>query len=239
MDIRYKPIVDELFDRLHDQLGDRLKSAFIKGSVARGDALWGVSDLDFVVALPDPTRADSTLKQELEATINARLGYEALIIQRIWHDRLENYDAGTRAYWLYSCRHDIELLYGLPPAAFLPEPPSGQKLVKLIAPIIYSAGAPIVEKPALTRFEIRLLAKRTLQALALPAIATGQHEFMAPLKAAAQSYTPEIDRSLELVRTAYCKAPAQMDPTPLQAVWLATWFYLMATTPIGDVRRNG
>ena len=229
MDIRYKTIVDEVLKRTTEQIGERLKSAFIKGSVARGDALWEVSDLDFVLAFAAPTESDTALKRELEDTINKRLGQSVLLIQRIWDDRLAQYDAGTRAYWLYSCRHDIELLYGDPPASFLPEPPAEQNLVRLIAPIIARDGAPFIHKMELTRQEVRLLSKRTLQALALPAIAAGKHEFMAPLRVTEESYSPEIDQVLTTVKMAYCKAPASMNVQALQEAWLAIWHYVIQT----------
>ena len=229
MDIRYKPIVDEVISQMRLQLGSRLKSAFIKGSVARGDALWGVSDLDLVLAFAEPTSADSDLKRELETSINGKLGQDVLIIQRIWTDRLEAYDEGTRAYSLYSCRHDIELIYGDLPASFLPEPPVGQTLVRLIAPIIYRDGAPYIKESQWTRHDIRLVSKRMLQALALPAIAAGQHEFMAPLKAAEQSYSPEIDALLPFLKTAYLEAPSATNLDQLRDLWNLSWQYLIET----------
>jgi hypothetical protein len=95
-------------------------------------------------------------------------------------------DAATRAYWLYSCHRDAAVLWGPAPAAFLPAPPQGHELVRLIAPIIRADGEELVGHGPLVRRESRRLAKRILHTLALPALAEGGTASLAPLAVPAQ-----------------------------------------------------
>ncbi|SDO32825.1 Nucleotidyltransferase domain-containing protein [Paenibacillus sp. yr247] len=69
MDNRYRPIIDVVVQRFLSHLGSRLISVYIKGSVARGDAVWGVSDLDLVLAFDTPTHKDTLLKRLTWMTI--------------------------------------------------------------------------------------------------------------------------------------------------------------------------
>lgn len=184
MDNRYKALAEYIARHFAAHLGPRLKSAFVHGSVVREDAVWGVSDLDLLLAFESPTDADTALKQGLETSALNLDGGEALVIQRVGEDRLKNMAASSRAYLLYSCRHDIEVLHGASPNTFLPAPPSGKELVNLIMPIIRRDGEAELIKPLLNRRESRHLAKRILHALTLPVIAEGRQEYVAPLEIA-------------------------------------------------------
>lgn len=123
MDGRYTPVATMVVERFARQLGARLRCAFVKGSVARGDAVWGVSDMDLVLAFDSPTPEDTAVKREVVEQARAMEGGDALVIQRIWYDRLDGMDPGTRGWWLHSCRHDLAVLHGDHPGTFLPTPP--------------------------------------------------------------------------------------------------------------------
>ena len=135
LDVRYRAIADDVVNRFARHLGPRLTSAFVKGSVARDDAVWGVSDLDLVLAFDAPSAADTALKRDVEEAVRRLAGGEALVIMRIAEDRLQEMSPGVRAYWLYSCWYDSQVLSGPLPSSLLPAPPSGRELVRLIAPI--------------------------------------------------------------------------------------------------------
>lgn len=182
MDNRYKPLTDYVVRRFRNHLGPRLESIYIKGSVARGDAVWGVSDLDLVLAFERPDKLDNELKREIESAAKDMPDGSGLVIQRIGDDRLQQMGEGTRAYWLYSSRFDAKVVYGAKPADFLPEPPPGEQLVKLISPMIRKDGEVRLNQSTLQRHESRHLAKRLLEGLALTAIAEGTHRYLAPLE---------------------------------------------------------
>lgn len=210
-------------DRFVRQLGGRLRSAFVKGSVARGDAVWGVSDMDLVLAFDSPTPEDTACKQEVGALARAMVGKEVLVIQRIWYDRLAQMDAGTRAWWLHSCRHDIALLHGDPPGTFLPPPPPGRELALLMAPIIDQGAASLLALPRLERQGSRQLSKLTLLALGLPAIFTGAAEHVPPLAVPSLTLPEPVRRALPAVLAVYRDAPALDDPRTLQQGWSTAW----------------
>ncbi|WP_017586346.1 nucleotidyltransferase domain-containing protein [Nocardiopsis ganjiahuensis] len=68
----FAPVVQTLRTRLNDVFGPRMHSAYLYGSIPRGNAVPGVSDLDALVALhtaPDQDDRDRarTLEQEIDA----------------------------------------------------------------------------------------------------------------------------------------------------------------------------
>lgn len=227
MDNRYKPLTEYVVRRFRNHLGPRLQSIYIKGSVARGDAVWGVSDLDLVLAFERPDKRDNELKREIESAAKDMPGGSGLVIQRIGDDRLQQMGEGTRAYWLYSSRYDAEVVYGAKPADFLPEPPPGEQLVKLISPMIRKDGEVRLNQSTLQRHESRHLAKRLLEGLALTAIAEGTHRYIAPLEVSGLTTFPESIRNHVLAATAiYKEAPVITDPRSIHQAWLESWDYI-------------
>jgi len=225
LDPRYREVTDLVTKRFAAQLGPRLRAAFVRGSVARGDALWGVSDLDLVLAFESPTAADTALKNDMETAARDLPAGDVLVIQRIGTDRLPHLDAGTQAYWLYSCCYDAAPVLGPSPSTFLPSPPRGRALVRLIAPIIRADGAELIGQLSLERRESRRLAKRTLNALALPALAEGVADFVPPLAAPTLALPCSVQAILETVTTIYKTAPIITDPTELRRAWHVAWAY--------------
>ncbi len=226
MDDRYRAIADYVVNHFAVHLGLRLKSAFIKGSVARGEAVWGVSDLDLVLALDTPTEADTTVKREVEESVRGLPGGEVLVIQRIAEDRLQQMSIGVRAYWLYSCWYDSHVLYGAAPSSLLPAPPQGEELARLLAPIIREDGEVELGKPMLNRQESRHLTKRILHGLALPAIAEGRREYVAPLQVSDLSFPPRVKALIPPVIAVYKEARPVANPERLQHVWQVAWDYI-------------
>jgi hypothetical protein len=226
MDPRYKPLTDYVVRRFSDHLGPRQQSVFVHGSVARGDAVWGVSDLDLVVAFEHPNKSDNELKHEVEATAKNLPAGDALIIQRISNDRLQQLSEGKRAYCLYSYRYDSEVLYGINPTDFLPKPPTGYELTKLIAPIIRKAGEVQLNKSALDRLGSRQLAKRILNGVALPSIAEGKIDYARPLEVTKLALPQFIVKHLDSVVPIYSEAPVLTNIRPLVNAWNDTWKYI-------------
>lgn len=225
LDRRYREVTTFVTQRFAEHLGPRLQGVFVRGSVARGDALWGVSDLDLVLAFESPTVADTALKNEVETAARALPAGDVLVIQRMGTDRLRGLDAGTRAYWLHSCRYDAAAVLGPSPSAYLPLPPHGRALVRLIAPIIRADGEELVEQPGLDRWESRRLAKRILHTLALPALAEGLADYVAPLMAPTLPLPRAVQAVLEAVTTTYQTAPIIADATALRHAWHVAWEY--------------
>lgn|GEM_PF-5011585 len=223
VDTRYAPLAGMVVERFVRQLGGRLHSAFVKGSVARGDAVWGVSDMDLVLAFGSPTPGDTACKREVETLARAMTGGDALVIQRIWHDRLAQMDAGTRAWWLHSSRHDIALLHGAPPSAFLPAPPPRDELALRMALIIRRDAETLASADRLDRQGARQFSKLTLLALGLPAIFTGAAEHVPPLAVPSLPLPERVRRDLPPVLAAYRDAPALDDPRTLQQGWSTAW----------------
>ncbi|ARF56645.1 nucleotidyltransferase domain-containing protein [Streptomyces gilvosporeus] len=73
---RFAPVVAELRARLADHFGPgRLHSGYLYGSIPRGTAVPGVSDLDALLALRDePTDDDRAAARVLEAELDAEFG---------------------------------------------------------------------------------------------------------------------------------------------------------------------
>ncbi|MGC0330499.1 hypothetical protein RKD23_003489 [Streptomyces sp. SAI-170] len=101
----FRPVVAAARDRLLDVLGDRLHSAYLYGSVPRGTARVGRSDLDLLVALrAEPTDADRDAVQALGEALDREFaqidGVGTLLYSRarLLSD-LETYDLG----WFVAC----------------------------------------------------------------------------------------------------------------------------------------
>ncbi|WP_037905914.1 nucleotidyltransferase domain-containing protein [Actinacidiphila yeochonensis] len=67
----FAPVVDAARARIEGEFGARLHSAYLYGSVPRGTAVPGASDLDLMLALADePTAADRAAAGALEAALD-------------------------------------------------------------------------------------------------------------------------------------------------------------------------
>ena len=67
----FGPVVEAARARIAEVFGTRLHSAYLYGSVPRGTAVPGASDLDLLIVLHDePTDADRVAAQALEATLD-------------------------------------------------------------------------------------------------------------------------------------------------------------------------
>ena len=102
----FAPLVASARARIADAFGDaRLHSAYLYGSVPRGTAIPGVSDLDLLLALHgDPTDADRADARALEAALNDDFaevdGVSALLFSTdTLLSELERYDMG----WMVAC----------------------------------------------------------------------------------------------------------------------------------------
>lgn len=210
-------------ERFLRQLGPRLRSAFVKGSVARGDAVWGVSDMDPVLAFDSPTPEDTAVKRQVVLLAQTMEGGDALVIRRIWEDRLAAMDSGTRGWWLHSCRHDVAILHGDHPRTLLFAPPPGDVLAPLIAPIIRQGAEELATAPRLDRRGTRHLSKLTLLAVGLPARAQGLRDHVPPLAVPTLPLPAAVQRLLPVVLAAYRDAPVLEDPRELQRAWSTAW----------------
>ncbi|WP_236570026.1 nucleotidyltransferase domain-containing protein [Streptomyces mexicanus] len=101
----FRPVVAAVRDRLPDVYGQRLHSAYLYGSIPRGTARVGRSDMDLLVALRDePTDIDRQDAQALGRALDARFdqidGVGTLLFGRgrLLSDR-ERYDLG----WFVAC----------------------------------------------------------------------------------------------------------------------------------------
>jgi ABC-type amino acid transport substrate-binding protein len=101
----FRPVVAAARDRLPDVLGPRLHSAYLYGSIPRGTARVGRSDLDLLIALrEEPSDADRDAVQALGAELDRRFeqidGVGTLLYgrARLLSD-LETYDLG----WFVAC----------------------------------------------------------------------------------------------------------------------------------------
>ncbi|WP_406373581.1 nucleotidyltransferase [Streptomyces sp. NBC_00647] len=101
----FRPVVAAARDRLSDVFGARLDGAYLYGSVPRGTARLGRSDLDLLLSLRDePTDADRADARALEAALDEEFpeidGVGTLLFSRtrLLSD-LERYDLG----WFVAC----------------------------------------------------------------------------------------------------------------------------------------
>ncbi|WP_405840268.1 nucleotidyltransferase domain-containing protein [Streptomyces platensis] len=102
----FAPVVAELAARLGEHFGPaRLHSGYLYGSVPRGTAVPGVSDLDVLLALRDaPTEADRATARAVEDRIDAAfpqvdgVGILLFGVQRLLSEP-ERYDLG----WFVAC----------------------------------------------------------------------------------------------------------------------------------------
>ncbi|MFG2552154.1 nucleotidyltransferase domain-containing protein [Streptomyces sp. NPDC048581] len=101
----FRPVVATARDRLLDVFGARMHSAYLYGSIPRGTARVGRSDLDLLVALrAEPTEADRTDARTLDEALDkefAQIDGSGTLLDsrgRLLSD-LETYDAG----WFVAC----------------------------------------------------------------------------------------------------------------------------------------
>lgn len=101
----FRAVVAALRDQVAHRFGGRLHSAYLYGSVPRGTARAGRSDLDVLLALhADPTDADRAEARNIEAELDA--GFEVidgagilLFGRDVLLSELERYDLG----WFVAC----------------------------------------------------------------------------------------------------------------------------------------
>lgn len=101
----FRPVVAAARDRLLDVFGARMHSAYLYGSVPRGTARVGRSDLDLLVALrEEPTDADRADARALEDALDkefAQIDGAGTLLSSRRHllSDLERYDGG----WFFAC----------------------------------------------------------------------------------------------------------------------------------------
>ncbi|MFE3684307.1 nucleotidyltransferase [Streptomyces sp. NPDC059095] len=101
----FQPLVAALRDRVADRFDGRLHSAYLYGSVPRGTAQVGRSDLDVLLALhTEPTAADRAAARAVEAELDAEFdvidGAGILLFGRdMLLSELERHDLG----WFVAC----------------------------------------------------------------------------------------------------------------------------------------
>ena len=101
----FRPVVATARDRVLDVFGARLHSAYLYGSIPRGTARVGRSDLDLLVALrEEPTDADRTDARSLDEALDKEFpqidGAGTLLVSRAQTlSDLERHDLG----WFVAC----------------------------------------------------------------------------------------------------------------------------------------
>ncbi|BFO13967.1 hypothetical protein SHKM778_03550 [Streptomyces sp. KM77-8] len=126
----FRPVVASAREELTAAFGARLNGAYLYGSVPRGTARVGRSDLDLLVSLHgEPTAADRDATRALEERLDARFpqidGVGTLLHsrERLLSER-ERYDLG----WFVSCL--CTPLYGEDLAGLLPRHRPGSLLAR-------------------------------------------------------------------------------------------------------------
>ncbi|MGY1499849.1 nucleotidyltransferase [Streptomyces sp. QTS52] len=101
----FRPVVDAARDQVVDVFGARLHSAYVYGSIPRGTARVGRSDLDLLLALrEEPTEADRAAARSLDAALDNEFeqidGSGTLLVSRARTlSDLERHDLG----WFVAC----------------------------------------------------------------------------------------------------------------------------------------
>lgn len=143
------------------------------------------------------------LKQQVEREVLQFEGGDALVIQRIAEDRLSHMDEDTRTYWLYSSYYDSLVLHGVHPSQLLPPPAAGMELATRLRNILLRDTDGFLQLHTLDRKQSREFAKRILNLVTLPALATGRYRFVAPLEVRELDLPHDIKDKLEDVIEIY------------------------------------
>jgi hypothetical protein len=123
-----EPFASEIERGLHEArgyFGDRLAAVYVRGSLHRGEAVPGVSDIDALLLVEDaPTPADEAWRREANGRLQAqsplnRWGWLPLAQSA---SRVTDGGPAARA-WVYLLRYDATLLAGRDIAAGSPIPP--------------------------------------------------------------------------------------------------------------------
>jgi predicted nucleotidyltransferase len=224
VDIRYKHITEYVVRQFSEHLGSRLISVYVKGSVARNDAVWGISDLDLVLAFDAPTQRDTMLKNEVEEVARSMAGGDALVLQRIAEERLNEMDEKTKAFWLYSSNYDSEVLYGKHPSSFLPAPLGREESAKAILSIVKDEGKDIEALVNLDAKGCRLISKRILQAAAMFLVYNGYADYVPLTKVADHPLLHlQIRENMPYVIEAFLNPRYLTDVQLLVNAWRLTW----------------
>ncbi|WP_062106786.1 nucleotidyltransferase domain-containing protein [Bacillus niameyensis] len=233
MDNRYKPITGYVVQQFSKHLGSRLNSIYIKGSVARGDAVWGISDLDLVLAFESHTKEDNLVKKHVEETVRNIKGGEALVIQRIANQRLMEMDENTKIYWLYSSYYDSEVLYGKHPSTFLPKLPEKEKCAMAILSILKDDGKDINSLKNLDTNGSRLVAKYILQSIAMSFVYEGHADYIPLTKVQKYPLPTSLQDYIPYVVDVFLNPREIADAQKLVEAWNATWKVI--TEQIGNI----
>lgn len=108
----YKKLLEEILDILKKCIGDKLHSVYIYGSVGRGEAVLGSSDIDLSVILTSPlTTLESTIlnKQTMDficsKTIIPKVDYDIGILDEACRDK-------NLYFWGFWLKHICTCIYG-------------------------------------------------------------------------------------------------------------------------------
>ncbi|NEB76258.1 nucleotidyltransferase [Streptomyces sp. SID14478] len=164
----FRPVVAAARDRLLDVFGARMEGAYLYGSVPRGTARPGRSDLDLLLALrAEPTEADRADARTLEAALDKEFaqidGAGTLLYSRArLLSAAETYDLG----WFVSCLCTpllgADLAEDLPryrPTSLLARETNGDLALLLPRWRERIAAAAVEERPRIQRFMARHLVR--------------------------------------------------------------------------------
>ncbi|ELP62433.1 nucleotidyltransferase domain-containing protein [Streptomyces turgidiscabies] len=169
----FRPVVDAARDRVVDVFGTRLHSAYVYGSIPRGTARVGHSDLDLLLALrEEPTETDRAAARALDSALDNEFGQidgsGTLLVSRaqVLSD-LERHDLGWFVACLCTPLHGEDLARHLPryrPDSLLARETNGDlapclpRWRRLIAEATAS-GAP----PGAVRARVRVISRRLVR----------------------------------------------------------------------------
>lgn len=115
MQKEFQPLLSELAVLLPVQFGDRLVSGYLHGSILYGDAIPGVSDLDYVVILAEPSEADRRWLQALSQSLEGRYPAAA----QVHLTPVSPEDLRSRAFLRFALAHNAALHLGQDALALL------------------------------------------------------------------------------------------------------------------------
>ena len=107
--------------------GERLCAFYLHGSVAMGDAIPGLSDLDALLILRDAvTDADRTQQSELQASLQARFP----VAEEVHLNVMSAGDLAQNSFACFALKYNATLLYGSDVTGALPCPAPDKEMAK-------------------------------------------------------------------------------------------------------------
>jgi uncharacterized protein len=200
----FAPVVDAARAQITARFGPRLHSAYLYGSIPRGTAMPGVSDLDMLIVLRDePADPDRAVAKAIEAAIDGsfrQINGAGLVLSSVAASlsELERYDGGFFVACLCTPLLGEDLAGQLPryrPTSLLARETNGD--LALVLPRWRARAAEATtdaERRTISRYVGRRLA-RTGFTLIMPCWG---------------GWTSDLDRSAELFGTYYPGRAAQM-----------------------------